>query len=867
MTSSQSPRKNDVEVKEITLSPRAAALLSLFIPGGGQVAQGARARGWGFFLGILVTAGLTIWMQLWGALAIVAIIWAWNIFDAYRLAKKRPLRLWIPVLLGAAVVYAAAFSATQFRIERLITGWPSMKPYVRALFHPELLTYPTEDLIGSEPIMVPCVDPLPPPAREGSETPNLTIDKPCAEVGERITLTGEGFFPNFEGELWWINPIGDRQRVLIDGEPMLFVTDDEGRFQVSLEVPLAVPLSELPGPGETQTHFVRAEQHKPYGNPIPTQTLSLVLEKIGETVALAFLATVLGVVFAVPVSFLAARNLMNRHPLTRAIYYVVRTILNIVRSIETLMWAIIFAVWVGLGPFGGMLALWLHTVAALGKLYSEAIESIDPGPIEAVRATGAREPQVIVYAVLPQILPAFTSFTLYRWDINVRMSTVIGLISDAGLGFLVIQWIRLNRFSSMATAIIAIVLVITTLDFASAQLRKRIIEGAPTMKPAHPVRRAATIIVSIVAFVLLFGWSWRVAQVDLTELVRGAPEGLRLALAFATPDIITRPTEEFSVSQPLPVPCGVADVESKPLTGPRVSLSRTCGEVGEPLTIIGHALPPNTDVSIRWVLPDGAFLRVKSNCCTTDASGTVRVDTTIHPLMEVDPETAATQGVGQVAIVWKQVVGPPTISENAKRVVELALVTLLMALVATTLGAMVAIPLSFFAARNIMGTTRLGKIVYVLFRSGFNIFRAIEPMILVLIAAAWVGAGPFAGVLALALNNIPNLGKLFSETIEDIDAGPVEAVTATGATRLQVLVYAVAPQLVPPFLAFILYQWDINIRMSTVIGFVGGGGIGQQFRIWVGLNQYAAAGTAVLAIIFMVWSMDYLSSKARERLV
>jgi phosphonate transport system permease protein len=190
-----------------------------------------------------------------------------------------------------------------------------------------------------------------------------------------------------------------------------------------------------------------------------------------------------------------------------------------------------------------------------------------------------------------------------------------------------------------------------------------------------------------------------------------------------------------------------------------------------------------------------------------------------------------------------------------------------MALVATTIGSIFAIPLSFLAARNVMGNSPLGRTIYYSLRSFFNITRSVEPLILVLVAAAWVGAGPFAGVLALALNNIPNLGKLFSETIEEIDTGPVEAVTATGSNRLQTLVYAVVPQLVPPFLAFIIYQWDINIRMSTVIGFVGGGGIGQQFRVWISLNQYAAAGTAILAIVIMVWTMDYLSAKARERLV
>ena len=190
-----------------------------------------------------------------------------------------------------------------------------------------------------------------------------------------------------------------------------------------------------------------------------------------------------------------------------------------------------------------------------------------------------------------------------------------------------------------------------------------------------------------------------------------------------------------------------------------------------------------------------------------------------------------------------------------------------MALMATTLGSIFAIPLSFLAARNIMGTNPIGRAVYYAFRTIFNLWRSIEPMILALICSAWVGVGPFAGVLALALNNIPNLGKLFSETIEEIDTGPVEAITATGANRLQVLVYGIVPQLVPKFLAFILYQWDINIRMSTVIGYVGGGGIGQFFRINVQLNQYDAAGMAVWAIVIMVWSMDYLSAKARQVLV
>ena len=842
-----------------------AALFSLIVPGGGQFVLGDRSRGLGLLIAVASLTVLTLWRSVPLLFIPLAVIWLWGMWDAYRLAGGRKTSTTLPFLLGALVIYALGLDATEIRPSRMLTGWPAMQPYLRALVSPELLEYPTEDLVGQIPVQVPCIDPLPEPEKTASADPRLSTSA-CAEVGEVIELHGEGFFPNFEGQLFWLNPIGDVQHLIRDGEPLMFQTDAEGRFDISFPVPLAVSLSYMPGPGETQTHVIRAEQNRPHGSPQPTETLSLVLEKIGETVALAFMATVLGVLFAVPISFLAARNLMWGNPFTRAVYYVVRTLLNIVRSIETLMWAIVFAVWVGLGPFDGMLALMLHTVAALGKLYSEAIESIDPGPIEALRSTGATGPQIVVYAVLPQIMPTFLSFTLFRWDINVRMSTVIGLVSDAGLGFLVIQWIRLNRFSSMATAIIAIVLVVALLDYVSAWLRQRVIAGVPSAQKGGRTRRYVIAGVLIVAFVVAFAWSWRVAEIDLLDFVQGVPDGLRLARAFLVPEMFTRPTEEKQVSATLPVPCDSGKASSADVSGPRVNLSLSCGEVGEPLIIRGHELPPNIEVSVRWALSDGAFLRVHKDCCTTDAMGSLEWETTVHPLMEVDPEQDRAEP-GQVVITWKEVIGGPQFSDAFKTVLNLSLVTLLMALMATSLGALFAIPLSFLAARNIMGKSIVGRGVYYVFRTIFNLWRSVEPMILALICSAWVGTGPFAGVLALAINNIPNLAKLFSETIEEIDTGPVEAITATGANRFQTLVYAIIPQLVPKFLAFILYQWDINIRMSTVIGFVGGGGVGQQFRLWVGLNQYSAAGMATWAIVVMVWSMDYFSARAREELV
>jgi phosphonate transport system permease protein len=206
-----------------------------------------------------------------------------------------------------------------------------------------------------------------------------------------------------------------------------------------------------------------------------SQTAVQVQDKMLETVFLALMATTLGVIMAVPVSFLAARNLMARNPIGAVVYYAVRLFLNILRAIEPLIWAIIFAVWVGIGPYAGVLALTLHSIASLGKLYSEAIESIDPGPIEAVTATGANRLQTIIYAVIPQVIPPFISFTIYRWDINVRMSTVIGFVGGGGIGFLLIQWINLLQYRQAATAVWAIAIVVSVMDYLSAIIRERVV--------------------------------------------------------------------------------------------------------------------------------------------------------------------------------------------------------------------------------------------------------------------------------------------------------------------------------------------------------------------------------------------------------
>lgn len=158
-----------------------------------------------------------------------------------------------------------------------------------------------------------------------------------------------------------------------------------------------------------------------------------------------------------------------------AIYTISRGIFNTLRSIEPLIMAIVFVVWVGLGPFAGVMALTLHTIAALGKLFSEQIEGIDDGPIEAITATGANRLQMIVFAVIPQIIPPYIAYTLYRWDINVRMSTIIGFVGGGGIGFLLSQSIRLLRYREASVMMLAIAIVVSLLDYVSSSVRRRII--------------------------------------------------------------------------------------------------------------------------------------------------------------------------------------------------------------------------------------------------------------------------------------------------------------------------------------------------------------------------------------------------------
>jgi phosphonate transport system permease protein len=191
------------------------------------------------------------------------------------------------------------------------------------------------------------------------------------------------------------------------------------------------------------------------------------------TVFMGLMATLLAIPVAALLSFLAARNLA-RGPVGTLLYTVIRAAASIVRSIEPIIWAIVFVIWVRPGPFPGVLALFVCSIADLVKLYSEQLESIDPGPAEAITAVGGRRLQVLLYSIVPQIINPYLSFTLYRWDINVRMGTVIGMVGGGGIGMLLMQYVRVNEWEEVSICLLAIIAVVWSIDTLSARLRERL---------------------------------------------------------------------------------------------------------------------------------------------------------------------------------------------------------------------------------------------------------------------------------------------------------------------------------------------------------------------------------------------------------
>ena len=606
--------------------------------------------------------------------------------------KNKKASPWKSVQVGLAVlavliVFAYGFEITQIDLEELRSErrQTSLVRVTRALAQPDIFEFEQEEAAIITPVYVPCPTGDVTPAEPPASGPYITVTPACAEPGETVTVEGFNFTPDTSGPVRFV-PGSDPTNLVQLGRDTA-QTDSQGHFAIEMQ---------LPNRSSEEEQFIRATMRRNVGIPRFSDTAIATWEKIIETVFLALLATTLGTVLAIPLSFIAARNLMKsvRSPLTSislsalgwplgiavgylivsqigslsssvsgsipinllsvviapplfwyafrwsmpqeeakvpstglrltrllvlflgvllgffglfqlaelttsislglrpllgpagflatflfqvsdilrittpalgafaagsvvsstlgrvgqhtaerapaptvkvanliltaaagatifgligwlvewlyqigrpeytfwgpilvgaalglllalitrakatlpiglVIYSITRTFLNALRSVEALVMAIVFVIAVGIGPFAGVMALGLHTIVSLAKLYSEQVESIMPGPLEAVQATGANRLQTIIYAVVPQIIPPYISYTMYRWDINVRMSTIIGFVGGGGIGFLLQQNINLLNYRAASTQMLAIAVVVASMDYLSSVLREK----------------------------------------------------------------------------------------------------------------------------------------------------------------------------------------------------------------------------------------------------------------------------------------------------------------------------------------------------------------------------------------------------------
>jgi phosphonate transport system permease protein len=194
------------------------------------------------------------------------------------------------------------------------------------------------------------------------------------------------------------------------------------------------------------------------------------LNEMVVTLQIALWGTVLAVLTAIPFGLASSANIVPWW-----IYQPVRRLMDATRAINEMVFAMLFVVAVGLGPFAGVLALWIHTTGTLAKLFSEAVEAIDPQPVEGIRSTGANGLEEVVFGVLPQVLPLWISYALYRFEANVRSASVVGMVGAGGIGVILWEIIRGFYYAQTCAVMIIIIVTVTSIDLVSARIRKAFI--------------------------------------------------------------------------------------------------------------------------------------------------------------------------------------------------------------------------------------------------------------------------------------------------------------------------------------------------------------------------------------------------------
>ncbi len=642
-----------------------------------------------------------------------------------------------------------------------------------------------------------------------------------------------------------------------------------------------------------------------------------------ETLNIAAVATILGGIFALLLSFMSTQGLA---PWPRATPLFRRT-MDIMRAFPELIIALFLIFVLGTSPVPAMIAVAFHTAGALGKLFSEVNENIDRKPLEGLQSVGAGWTQRMKYGVVPQVLPNYLSYFLLRLEINVRASAILGFVGAGGIGAELRRTIGWGQGAGDETAALFVLLLISifVIDQLSSYLRQRLVQGGQESAAQdgdgngmggtgnagtvyRSIRRRTLLsFAATFAVIAYLAYTWQTFEV--TRLIEQADPQRAVILgtdAVAHKVHVTKnlrreglivAVEGERTAQYKEFPAWVdrvgetdaridlgdgylAEINGKTLrfTVPGYGVIEATATAGG----VETRLPPGP-------LPDWLSARDDKFDARPTLDRRVQVsrarievhryflgwenfffpfDSDLHGKSFGEVFDLATSGERVKAEMpnWRYVF--QTFWRNPDwqhgEVFKALLETLLMAVLGTFTAAFVGLPLAILAAKNFAPSEAVRFFV----RRLFDFLRGIDMLIWSLIFIRAFGLGPLTGALAIAFTDTGTLGKLFSEALENIDNKQVEGVQATGASRFQRYRFGVIPQILPVFVSQGLYYLESNTRSATVIGALGAGGIGlllvetiRTARDWENTLYI------ILLTVILVMAMDSLSTWLRGHLI
>ncbi len=487
----------------------------------------------------------------------------------------------------------------------------------------------------------------------------------------------------------------------------------------------------------------------------------------------------------------------------RAPWLTVRAVLAVPRAIHEIIWGLFFVSLVGLDPLVGVLAIAIPYGAICAKVFSELLDEADRTSLDALLNRGVRPLKAFLYSLVPEAFPDLLSYAFYRFECSIRSAAVLGIIGAGGLGYEIFLSLQSLRYEQMWTFLLALVALTGLTDLWSGVLRRRM--GSP-----H--------------------------RIDITFDMEGTGEEAPDAGAVGSP--------------------GPAEGDAPAGAG--------AGEVGVSVPPEGRAgaRSPDRDPFVRASVWAGLALV---------AVAVWQVGPSFGQLLE--PRTARMLD----QIVSEAV--PPTLGEGSwAGLFELSRKTLAMSILAIAGAAGAGVLLAYPAATNFLlpggvlgerrgaAATAAGAAVWSITRGLLLFLRAVPAPIWALILLFVFFPGILPGALALALYTTGVLGRLMAEVVENLDARPLRALKAQGATGLQVFLYGVVPATAPRFLGYTLYRWEVSIRATAMVGLVGAGGLGRELSERMSSFDYQGVLTLLLAYVVLTFLVDMASALARRDL-